>query len=336
MAETSFDKFTRFVGQLRTGALQPSYMILGPEAFLTALFIKNVRTVFKEKFGKTAEISMLYGDDLKREELQDYLSGGGLFSSATLIVIQNISGLDAGGRKLLEMVLARENEGLFIVLTHHESYRPPQWITKLGSYCQAIPAETLWENEIPRLVHRFAEIRKKKIQPQGVDLLMQLTGNNLALIEQEIEKLDLYLAEDEPVITVEAIQNSTAAVSHATLLNLFDAVNERNSAAAINAISEITSRDESVPYLVISLYNHITKLLGFRDHNVFPDSATARAITGSNSNTYQRKLFSAARRYEAGTLEAAVMELGEIDYQFRQKSIPTMTYFTAWVSNHLN
>lgn len=336
MAESSFDKFTRFIGQLRTGVVQPSYLILGPEEFLTNLFIKTVRTVFREKFGKTAEISMLYGDDLKREELQDYLAGGGLFSTASLVVIQNIAGLDVGSRKLLELVLARENEGLFIVLTHNEDYRLPQWITKLGSHGQTIPAVSLWENEIPRLVHRFAEIRKKKIQPQGVELLMQLTGNNLALIEQEMDKLDLYLPEDEHLITVEAIQKSAAAVSHATILNLSESVNERNGAAAIGAIAEMTARDDSVPYLVINLYNHINKILGFRDHKTFPDSATARAITGSGAPNYQHKLFSASRRYDAGTLEAAVIELAEIDYQFRQKSIPTMAYFTGWVANHFN
>lgn len=336
MSETSFDKFTRLVGQLKAGDLQSSYLILGPEIFSTSLFISNVRKVFREKFGPSAEISLLYGDDLKREELQNYLSGGGLFSATTLVIIQNISGLDTGSRKLLEMVLTREHQDLFLVLTHDENFRLPQWITKLGSHCQVIPADHLFENEIPRIIHRFAEIRKKKIQPQAIELLVQLMGNNLTLIEREIEKLDIYLSEDESVITVEAVQNSIAAVSHATLQNLYEAVNQKNGPAAIEAIAEITSRDESIPYLVISLFNHLNKILGFRDFNVFPDNATARAISGSTSNRTQRNLFSAAKLYDSDELEAAVIELAEIDYQFRQKSTPTMAYFTSWVGNHLN
>ena len=336
MAESSFDKFTRLSGLLREGDLKPLYLILGPEQFLTTLFIKQVKDAFKKGYGDSGEISILHGEDVKRDELESYLSGGGLFSSASLVILHNISGLDANARKYLEQVAASNHQDLVLVLTHGESYRAPQWITKLGKLGQIIPADTPWDNEIPRIVRRFAEIRKKKIQPQAIELLMQMTGNNLALIEQEIEKLDLFLAETTDSITVDAVQESIAAVPHATLLNLFDAVNQRNSGSAIHALSDIISKDDSIPYLVISLYNHFNKILGYKDFSGFPDASTARAITGSNSPRYQRSLYSAANHYSRKELEAAMIELAEIDYQVRQQSVPAITYFSIWVANHLN
>jgi len=335
MAETSFDKFTKLSGYLREGVLKPVYLLLGPDLFLTTLFLSQLKAEFKKKFGATGEISLLYGDDLKRDDLDGYVSGGGLFSSATLVIIQNINGLEPSARKLLEKVVERENQGLIIALTHPESYRVPQWIGKIGQHAQLVPVDQPFENEIPRIIHRFAELRKRKIHPQAVELLMQLTGNNLAMIEHEIEKLDLYLDESDATITADTVQNSIAAVPHATILSLFDAVNQRNGAMAIEAFSDICSKDDSIPYLVISLYNHLNKILGFKDYSTIPDTAVSRSISGSGAPKYHRILFAASQKYDAGELESALSELAEIDYRFRQQNIPAMTYFSTWVANHL-
>lgn len=336
MAESSFDKFTRITGQVREGVLQPVYLVLGPETFLSSLFIKLMRTAFQKKFGDQGEITLLFGDDVrKREDLEGYLSGGGLFSSTSLIIIQNVGSLDPNSRKLLQQVVDQKKPDMILLLTHSESYRPPQWIAKLGASGQLVPADTPYENEIPRLVHRFAEIRGKKIQPRAVELLMQLTGNNLALIAHEMEKLSLFLGEDVEVITVDVVQDSIAAVPHATFLNLYDAVNQRNATKAVEAFHDIFSRDDSIPFITISLYNHMNKILGFTDHNTFPDNATARAISGSKSPRFQRGIFNATKQYNRTELEDALCELAEIDYQCRQQNIPPMTYFSTWVANHL-
>ncbi|MCF7796994.1 MAG: DNA polymerase III subunit delta [Lentisphaeria bacterium] len=339
MADSSFDKFTKITAQVRSGALEPAYLVLGSDTFFVSLFIKLVKATYQQKFGGNGDITQLDGNEVKkRDDLEAYLSGGGLFSSASLIILQNVNSLDAGSRKLLQQVVSQGNPDMFFLITHPESSRSkrvPQWVLRFAENGQIVPADTPYENEIPRLVHRFAEIRGKKIQPRAVELLMQLTSNDLALIEHEMEKLSLFLGEDAEMITVDVVQDCIAAVSHATVLNLYDAISERNAAQAIKAFHEIFSRDDSIPYVIISIYTHLNKILGFTDHRTFPDVSTAATIASSGSRFYQQKIFKASRQFSQDELEAALCDLADIDYQFRQASIPSMSYFTTWVANHL-
>jgi len=336
MAGTYFDKYTRAIGLVREGQLHPAYFLLGPEVFLTERFIGQVKSTFTEKFGDSGEITRLYGEDIKQAELEGFLGGGGLFSRANLVILLNVSGLEQNARKLLTRVLKNPHTDLYLVLTHPETYRLPQWLSKMTEQCAVVLTTAPFDNELPRIIQRLAQIQGKKIESAAIDLILQLVGNDLALIEREIEKLTLFLSESKELITVEAVQDSIAAVPNATLSNLFEAINQRDASLAIEALLDITARDESIPYLVISLYNHMNKLLRFADYDRFPDPATARKLAGTASSRTQRGLWGGSRRYSLPELKSAVGELAEIDYQFRQKNYPVMAYFSNWVAGHLN
>lgn len=95
--------------------LGTSFLLLGTDAYLVDQVGDEIRKILKERFG--ADIIILYGDEIKLAELNDYLDGFSIFSSAKLLMIKNAEALK---KKELQVVAEyfsdpAENQSLLII-----------------------------------------------------------------------------------------------------------------------------------------------------------------------------------------------------------------------------
>ncbi|MDS1029430.1 DNA polymerase III subunit delta [Bacillota bacterium LX-D] len=107
---------------------------------------------------------------------------------------------------------------------------------------------------------KFLE-RKKKINYAVLDYLLACQGNNLAVLQQEIDKICLYLGDETEEVPLEVVQNLVSKTSQTTIFNLVDAFVEQKGAKAIQYCRDLVKMGEPEILIVYMLARQFRLIL---------------------------------------------------------------------------
>ncbi|MEL7566666.1 MAG: DNA polymerase III subunit delta [Dehalobacterium sp.] len=88
----------------------------------------------------------------------------------------------------------------------------------------------------------FREMGKKAAR-RAIDYLAVAVGNNMSLLEQEIEKVSLFVGPAAEV-TLQDVMQTVSVSSNLTVFNLVDAVSKKDSASAVFQLRELVKNGE--------------------------------------------------------------------------------------------
>lgn len=106
--------------------------------------------------------------------------------------------------------------------------KPAPWETKKPEY----------ESEITKWIAMHAKSYNKTMSLKTAFCLLEKTGNNLAIIDRQLDALSLFIA-DRKEITVEDIQNLSGLSHREKLYNLLDAISMKDTIQALKMVENI-------------------------------------------------------------------------------------------------
>ncbi len=120
-------------------------------------------------------------------------------------------------------------------------------------------------NALERWIQETVEIKNGRIAPRAAHLLATQVGNNLQVLENEIEKLVLYKGEeafqdDATVITAEDVTLLCPYAAEASIFDLVDALGNRYGKRAAQLLQE-KFQDGSDPFFLFSMIVRQFRLL---------------------------------------------------------------------------
>ena len=90
-----YSVYSQIVADLSAGKLAPLYFAMGSDYYLYRRFMSSLQAAFKSKYGSNSDLVQRWGSDLKTaSDVSLLMGGGGLFSSASLVLLHEIQ--DAG------------------------------------------------------------------------------------------------------------------------------------------------------------------------------------------------------------------------------------------------
>jgi DNA polymerase-3 subunit delta len=316
---------------LQNGKLASLYFARGSDSFLYRQFLTKLKAVFKAQFGENAEFVQRWGVDLKfATDVSSLLDGGGLFSSASLIMLHEIQDAKAQVKTNLADIL-RNSAADTIVLVHYSvgDTRQAKWLTAIEKISQYVNLKSPEPVELPRLVSDMARRHALDLDNAAIYCLIEMSRTELAIIENELEKLALYLDDPKQTIGRDLIDQVAGAVENAQVSQFVEAFSNRDRQTAIQTLVEIHHRGkEGLPYLVTMLYSRLLQLMALKE------SVAARKSIGQGATSYYflKQLQSAPSMYSLAELQVATRELAELDLQFRLGSLDLLVAFSTWVS----
>lgn len=117
--------------------------------------------------------------------------------------------------------------------------------------------------EIPGWIQRQARARKIAIESRAVQLLATYVGTNLRQLDNELEKLSLYVGQRP--ITVDDVNLMVSDASEAMIWNLTDALSQRNSAKAVQSLQALRRGDAHPIYLVTMIARQYRVILKVKE-----------------------------------------------------------------------
>lgn len=192
---------------------------------------------------------------------------------------------------------------------------------ELGFWADAPP---LRAGDMRAFVASEADRRQLKLRPDALGALVDAIGNDLAGIDDALERLSLYVGKGEP-ITVDAVDACVSHVRVETIWALVDAVGARNRRAALEASGSLLA-DGEPPLKVLAMIARQLRILGRMREALRSGAQATEAAQRAGAPPFKaRELAEAARRFDDVRLGRAFTLLAEVDMALKGSRRPPDT-----------
>ena len=122
-----------------------------------------------------------------------------------------------------------------------------------------------WEEEATGIVQRRAEVRELQFDSGALELFVLLTGGDTRPIENELEKIDIYLGRERSV-TVDHVRELVPLSRSGVIFELGNALAERDLGRALTLVRRLLDQGESaIGILLVAILPTIRNLLLAKD-----------------------------------------------------------------------
>jgi len=252
-------KHNEFDKQLSGQRTISFYYFWGGESVLQQNLLEKIQK------NENLEKEILYGETLKVDQLVNAVSTATLFADKKLIVIKNAEKIKTKDEKNIAEVLGTSPtvNPLFFLCSEKiskDELRNNPLIRKIAELGEVVEFRQLYQNEmIEYIVHKVAG-RGKTISRSDVQYFIDLTGNNLSEVKNELEKLFLY-TKDKKIIDSTDIENCSGYTNQQNLYKLNDAIRIKDKQKALKVLNELIESGENEIHIIRSVYKEFNKML---------------------------------------------------------------------------
>jgi DNA polymerase-3 subunit delta len=294
--------------------VKPVFLLIGDEGFLKEEWLRDARAkIFKNNAANTAaDYNLFFANEaIEPAEVLDIARTRPFLSEKRLIVIKNIDSLksDTHRQQVLEYLKAPSDHTMLVLEAdlNQRDYQADKFLQAASEFSQVVPFKKLYDANLSGWIARRAILKNKKIEPAACELLKQFKGNNLKAIDEEIEKLSVYVGE-RPVIAYSDTQVLVGKDKEDTVYELMEAMSRKDTAAVLSIGADFDKND-------------LGGAAGLLCWNL---RLLLRVKTGEMPALRKFQVDRAllqAKRFSASWLKKAVSELTEFDLQIKTSAL---------------
>ena len=300
--------------------LEPAYLLLGPELGKKAEYIDTLKARTADISGTPLEEYRFYPFETQAADIISLIKNGSLFAGSKFVQILQTEALPAADRKIFADYMSRPSKDTVLVFSSEETNLGKSFasferaFTKTG---KTIFWE-LFENEKRGWLTKYFRDKGFSIEPDAVELILDMVENNTVEMRRECEKIILLIG-DRKTIDTDDIEQFLFHSKEETVFSLFRKIAAGNFVSSLEALQKILDSGESSSVqLTGGLLWQFQKLLDVRlliDHHYsFKDACDHANIRGKrNQAGYQEGL----RNYTTGDLRRIITVIGDFDAAMR-------------------
>ncbi len=190
-------------------------------------------------------------------------------------------------------------------------------ITKLlKKEAEVLEANALQGQDIRAWIASQGTDQRVQIESDAIDLLLELVGNNMLLLSQEIQKLLLYAGADS-VISQEIVAQLVPKSAEQSVFSLVERVVQRDIAGAMRMLEELLVQQEE-PIKILALLANQFRLLYQVKELQQRGYAQNQAASHLGVHPYRVKLaMGQAQRFSFQELRSIIDHLADADYDMK-------------------
>ena len=248
----------------KNGKFEPNYLIVGEESFFIDETIRILKTSFTED---QVELITFDLEEQPLDYVMDEADTIPFFSEKKIIIAKNSSFLKANekGKEKIEHDLKRfeawlnnpSDTTVTIFVAPYEKVDERKKVTKqLKEKSVVLQAETPQNKDLVAWIRSEANHFNKKISDAAIDKLIEMVGSNMLSIRQEIEKMSLYLGNEQEIL-VQTVMNLVAKSLEHDAFQMLAAYLENRPKEALEIYHDLLRQKEEPIKLVGLLASNI-------------------------------------------------------------------------------
>jgi len=303
---------------LQQAALKPLYLFFGEEGFLMLRALARLEASLTEKAGEPPVRVVRESQEVGLLEFLAESRAATLWGPGQLLILRGVAVYPPDQLQALTAYLDHPAPRTWVVLLAEglkarEVEKHRVWGRLLREEA-ALGFPRLREGELYQWLTREARQWGKSLTPAAARQLVEMAGDNLAELTQELEKLALF-AGSEATLSPELVQQSA---SHSRTYNIFvlvEALGEPDCRARLSALSHLLDLGEAPPKILGMLARQVRLLIRLKENPRANPGELARRL---KLQQWQIKnLSQQAARFSQAALKAHLEALHQVDYRLK-------------------
>ena len=313
MAAESFDSI---VSDIKNRKFAPVYFFCGEEDFfidaLTDMIEKNALNEMEKAFNQT----VVYGKDLTSRQIMETAGRLPMMAERQVVIIKEAQALsmkEADEEEYLRYLKKPIKSTLLVFAWKHGT---PDGRKSFGKEMKKsavyFESKPLYQNQVAPWVKNWLSQKKYKIEEQAAELLVEYTGNELAKVANELEKL-IINKKAGATITLDDIESGVGISKEYNTFELNNALGTKNKTKTYQIVNYFVANPKNGPLVLIlgTLQGYFSKIFLFHLNKNLTDKDIASVI--KVSPFFLKDYRTAAANYTPQKLEQIFKILEEFD-----------------------
>jgi DNA polymerase III subunit delta len=241
---------------------QPIYALVGDEDFLKRHARERIVALVLGDEDPEFAVSVYQGDKIDFSTARNDLETLPFLASFRIVVVENADTFVTENRPALEAYAAKPSSVGVLVLdvkTFPETTKLAKSLPDAAKIaCKTPPAYKLYELK-PWLTEWSRTAHKKKLAPDAAELLLELVGSSMGLLDQELGKLAVAVGAKSE-IAAEDVDRMVGRSKAADVFRILDAIGEGKPGEALSILEELFSEGEDPMAVMGPLTAQLRKL----------------------------------------------------------------------------
>jgi DNA polymerase III subunit delta len=222
----------------------PVYYFHGDDDYLKDEAIQAIIEAVVDPGMREFNLEVRRGGEVDGESLETMLSTLPMLSDRRVVVLRDVQGIKKAVRAVLDRYLARPSRDTVLIVT---SVAGAKADPALAKQAESFAFEPLSEERTRKWVTHYTETRLGlSIEGDAADLLVRAAGTGLLGLASELDKLASYAeGEQSSSIHVDAVADVVGVRRGETMVDLLDAVAERDAARALEMLPHVLSQPKT-------------------------------------------------------------------------------------------
>lgn len=245
-------RYSEFEATLAKRQFHSNYLLLSTDACLLELAKQLLIRELESASEAQAAVTALDLDETPVEELLNAAQSFSMFAPRQVIVVHGVMKLrETQGRRLAQYFADPNPQTMLVFLAGEldRDQRKKKIFEILTAGAKVVELAPLDGGEAAQWLQRRAQQRGCAIEPDAVRFLLELQGNDLGRLQQELEKALLY-AGSEKQITLGMVEAVSGFAAGHTLSEFIGAIVSKNHVKALGLVGEIffTGRETGLAF----------------------------------------------------------------------------------------
>ena len=305
------EKAKQIVNDIKKGDIKSVYFLMGEEAYYIDAISNYIESTILSEEEKGFNQMVLYGRDVSIDDIVSHAKRYPMMAERQVIIVKEAQDLS---RTIEGLVAYVENPQPTTVLVFCYKYKTLDKRKKLSKTMAKnavlFESKKLYENQVPDWIRRVLSGRGHTITPKAAQMLVEFLGNDLAKINNELQKLQLIMQPGEQ-ITPQLIEENIGISKDFNNFELQKAIGEKNVKRAFAIMQYFHQNPKKNPLVmtVALLYGFFAKLLKYHSLSNKGDAAKVLKVSPYFVKDYQV----AARNYPMKKVSAIISSIRDID-----------------------
>lgn len=266
MASKSSDADAKdIIASVKAGNIKPIYLLHGEEPYYIDVVADYLENNIVAEENKDFDFSVLYGGDVKMQDVLAAVSSYPMMSDYRLVVVREAQQIREKDYDLLQLYAKKYNPKAVLVICckHKKLDARKGYFKEIQKIGVVMESNKIYDNQVPTFIVNYVRERQKDIKDQAAQMLSTLVGPNLVLLATECDKLILSLKGDEKTISEEMVQKIVGMNRAFDTYELLNAVVAKDIQKA-NTIALVVAGDKvELPAIVPAFFSFFQNLMVF-------------------------------------------------------------------------
>ena len=312
------------IDEARQGRFQPVHVLAGSEKFLVERAIGLLRKAALDEATAGFNSDVFHGQGLEAKRLVAAAKTIPMMARSRFILVRDAEDIAAAELEALVAYLADPSPSTCVVFSVEKLDGRSKFAKAARERGYWADAEAPKGGAIRQFVTAEARSRGHELGGPAAEALIDATGNDLAAIDDALERLSLYVGAGQP-IDVASVEACVARVRVDTFWSLVDAVSARDASTATAALRSLLA-DREPPLRILAMVARQLRMVARMREALATGLRGPEAAKHAGAPPFKaRELTEAARRFANADLRAAFRALADADVALKGSKRPPDT-----------